>query len=350
MTWILHVDLDQFLAAVEKRRQPELRDAPVVVGGEGDPTKPRQVVACASYEARTYGVHAGMPLRTAHRKCPDAVFLPSDAPTYEAASEEVMDLMRRFPIQLEVWGWDEAFAGASSDEPEELARAIRAALADELSLTCCVGIGDNKLTAKMATGIAKRDRSVGIHTITRADWLPLFGAQPTDTVWGIGTRTAQKLETIGISTVALLAVADEQLLASTFGPTIGPWLRRMGNGVGDTTISTAPRLARGRSRSVTYPHDLTERAEIEARITELAHAVTAEVVAEDRVVERVAVTVRTSTFFTRTKSSKLPTPTTDADSVARAALFVLDRFELDRPVRLLGVRVDLQTPTARLAP
>lgn len=104
--WILHVDLDQFLAAVEVRRRPELKGRPVVVGGSGDPTQSRMVVATASYEARAFGVRSGMPLRTAARKCPDAVFLPSDAPAYDEASAEVMATLRRFPVVVEVWGWD----------------------------------------------------------------------------------------------------------------------------------------------------------------------------------------------------------------------------------------------------
>src|ERR687893_627688 len=112
--WILHVDLDQFLAAVEVRRRPELAGRPVVVGGDGDPTRPRQVVATSSYEARAFGVRSGMPLLTAARRCPDAVFLPSDRPAYDAASERVMATLRTRPgAVVEVWGWDEAFVGAS---------------------------------------------------------------------------------------------------------------------------------------------------------------------------------------------------------------------------------------------
>ena len=111
--WILHVDLDQFLAAVEVLRRPELAGRPVVVGGDGDPTRPRQVVATASYEARAFGVTSGMPLGLAARKCPAAVFLPSDRPAYDAASADVMATLRSFPVVVEVWGWDEAFVGAT---------------------------------------------------------------------------------------------------------------------------------------------------------------------------------------------------------------------------------------------
>jgi hypothetical protein len=115
--WVLHVDLDQFLAAVEILRHPELAGRPLVVGGDGDPTRPRQVVATASYEARAFGVRSGMPLRTAARRCPDAVFLPSDRAAYDAASARVMATLRSLPVVVEVWGWDEAFLGTAPPTP-----------------------------------------------------------------------------------------------------------------------------------------------------------------------------------------------------------------------------------------
>ena len=126
--WVLHVDLDQFLAAVEVLRSPELAGRPVIVGGRGDPTE-RAVVSTASYEARAYGVHSGMPLKTAVRRCPDAVLLPVDFPVYEAASAEVMDTLRGLPgAVVEVLGWDEAFVGIETDDPETWARDAQAAV------------------------------------------------------------------------------------------------------------------------------------------------------------------------------------------------------------------------------
>ena len=129
--WILHVDMDQFLAAVEVRRRPELAGRPVVVGGDGNPRRPRQVVATASYEARAFGVRSGMPLGRALRLCPDAVFLPSDRPAYDAASDEVMASLRSFPAVVEVWGWDEAFMGVETDDPESFATDVKARVVRE---------------------------------------------------------------------------------------------------------------------------------------------------------------------------------------------------------------------------
>jgi DNA polymerase-4 len=339
--WILHVDLDQFLASVELRRHPELAGLPVIVGGNGDPTEPRKVVTCASYEAREFGVHAGMPLRTAARRCPDATFLPSDPAAYDAASDEVMGLLRDLGHPVEVWGWDEAFIEASAESPSELAEQIRTVISSSTGLSCSVGISDNKQRAKVATGFAK---PAGVSTLTDANWMTVMGDRPVDALWGIGPKTAKKLATLGITTVWQLAHTDAELLTSTFGPRTGLWLLLLANGGGDDTVSAEPWVPRSRSHVVTFPRDLTGRDEMDSAVTELARQALAEVVAASRIVIRVAVTVRTATFYTRTKIRKLDEPTTDADVIIAAALRVLDLFELDRPVRLLGVRLELQMP------
>ncbi len=340
--WVLHVDLDQFLAAVEVRRRPELAGRPVVVGGDGDPTRPRQVVATASYEARAHGVRSGMPLRTALRRCPDAVFLPSDRGAYDAASDEVMEALRSFGEVVEVWGWDEAFVGARTDDPEALAREIRARVLERTGLSCAVGIGDTRLLAKTATGAAKPG---GVARLTRREWLTTKADEPIDAIWGIGPRIAARLGALGIATIGELAHADEAALAREFGPRIGPGLKVLGLGGGTDPLSGAPRVAKGRSKEVTYPEDLTALETIAAEVERLAREVAAEVLGDGRTVTHVAVKVRTATFWTRTKIAKLPEPTGDADAVVAGAAVVLGRFAIDRPIRLLGVRVVLADPT-----
>ncbi len=340
VAWILHVDVDQFICAVEVRRRPELRGRPVLVGGTGDPNQPRTVVAGASYEARKFGVHSGMPMRTAARKCRDAVFLAKDDPAYEAASVEVMDTLRGLDdVVVEVWGWDEAVVGTTTARPEELAAEIRAAVLAGTGLSCCVGISDNKQRAKVATGFAKA--GPGVYTLTDENWMPVMGDRPTDALWGVGPKSARNLAELGFHTVRELAMADPDVLKRRFGPVMGGWFWMLALGRGDNQVTAEPWVPRSRSKQVTYPTDLTDRDEIEQHVVQLAREVTAEVVAEGRTVERVGVTVRTASFFTRTKASKLPQATTDAEVVARTALEVLDRFELDRPIRLLGVRAEL---------
>ena len=357
--WVLHVDLDQFLASVELRRRPELVGLPVIVGGNGDPTELRKVVTCASYEAREFGVIAGMPLRTAARRCPDASFLPSDPAAYDEASEEVMGLLRDLGHPLEVWGWDEAYLGADVGDPFDLAQRIRTLIEAQTGLSCSVGISDNKQRAKVATGFGKpgqrtrgaeegqRTRGAeghGIFRLTDDNWMAVMGDRGVDALWGVGPKTTKKLAGMGISTVADLAATDAQVLTSAFGPTTGLWILLLAKGGGDSNVSAEPWVPRSRSHVITFPEDLTDRAEMDAAVVELARQTLAEIVEQRRTVTRVAVTVRTKTFYTRTKIRKLAQPGTDPASITAAALDLLHEFELDRPVRLLGVRLELAMP------
>lgn len=334
--WVLHVDLDEFIAAVEIARRPELRGKPVVVGGRGDPTE-RAVVATASYAAREFGVHSGMPLRTAAKRCPDAIFLPSDAPAYEEVSERIMATLRELPVIVEVIGWDEAFLGAHTDDPEGLAQEVRRAIAAETGLASSVGIGDNKLRAKLATGFAK---PAGIYRLTRDNWVEVMAGRPTEALWGIGKRTSAKLTDMGLHTVADLARADPESLAARFGPRMGPWYRTLALGAGDPEVTATPYVAKSHGREVTFQRNLTDWAVVEDEVRRLADRVAADVVDEGRPAVRIGVKVRYAPFFTTTRSKTLPEPTSDKDDIERAAAEVLSWFERDRPIRLLGVRAE----------
>jgi DNA polymerase-4 len=339
---VLHIDLDQFFASVEVLRRPELRGRPVVVGGSGDPRQARTVVATASLEARQFGVHSGMPMRLAARKCPGAVFLPADMPTYQDVSARVMATLRTFPVLLQVHGLDEAFVGGDIDDPQRLAADLKAAVHDQVGLTCAIGIGRNKHQAKIAARFAKKDPA-GMAMLTDETWMPVMGRRPVGDLWGVGPRTVTKLDELGLSTVAELAAADLETLLQRFPLRAARWLSGIAGGGGDTEVVTEPWVARSRSKEVTFARDLTDRAEIEEQVTVLARKLGEEVVAAGRRVIRVAVKVRSSSFFTQTREAKLRGgPTTDLEVIAGTALSVLEKFELRRPVRLLGVRADLQ--------
>jgi len=366
-SWVLHVDLDQFIAAVEVLRRPELEGRPVVVGGRGDPTE-RGVVATASYAAREHGVGSGMPLRVAARKCPDAVFLPVDKPAYDVASQSVMDTLRGMrwgsvPVLVEVLGWDEAFVGPGPGhgdlgDPDDFAAEIRAAVLAATRLHCSVGIGDNKLRAKIATEFGKPR---GSFRLTEDNWSEVMGERPTRALWGIGGKTAQKLADLGIETVAQLASSDARRLAEVLGPTMGPWYHRIGRGVADSTVDPTPWVAKAHGREETFQQDLEDRAEIEAAVRELARRVTEDIDREGRPAARVAIKVRFRPFTTFTRSLTLPSPSNDAVLLGDAAVSLLDRLpDLDpvpvsgdpatpradgvRPVRLLGVRLEMVDP------
>ncbi len=346
--WVLHVDLDQFLAAVEVLRHPELAGRPVVVGGDGDTTK-RGVVSTASYEARAFGVRSGMALRTAARRLDGrgAVFLPVDKPVYEAASAAVMTTLREFDVVVEEIGWDEAFIGAAvadDDEPEDLAGRILAAVLERTQLSCSVGIGRNKLQAKMATGFGK---PAGVYRITGATWFEHFGNQSPDVLWGIGSRTAAKLAELGIGSVGELAAADDAVLAARFGPAIGPWLGRMGRGEDPSPVVGDPWVRKSRSREVTFQQDLTSWDAIRAETAQITRLVVDDVTADERLVGRVGVKIRWVPFSTQVSARKVSEPTLDAGPLVAAALEVLEKLgdgpisdDRQRTVRLLGVRLE----------
>jgi nucleotidyltransferase/DNA polymerase involved in DNA repair len=336
--WVLHVDLDQFIAAVEILRRPELRGRPVVIGGDGDPAK-RGVVSTASYEAREHGVHSGLPMRTAARRLPDGVFLPVDREAYEAASEEVMTALRGLGHVVEVMGWDEAFVAVDTDDPESVAREIQARIKAASRLDCSVGIGENKLQAKLATGFGK---PAGVFRLTYRTWFEVLGARPTDALWGIGAKTARKLAGLGIHTVAALAAADPAALAAAFGPTIGPWLVQTGLGLDPSVVTDEPYRPRGHGREETFQQNISEWAEVIAQVSRLARQVAADLEADQRPAARIIVKVRYAPFITFTRGSPLAEPTLDPAAIEAGARAALDRFTDRGPVRLLGVRAEFE--------
>jgi nucleotidyltransferase/DNA polymerase involved in DNA repair len=335
--WVLHVDLDQFIAAVEILRRPELRGQPVVVGGDGDPAK-RGVVSTASYEARAHGVHSGLPLRTAARRLPGAVFLPVDRAAYEAASAEVMAVLRSLGHVVEVMGWDEAFLAIDAGDPEAVAREIQARVLAATRLHCTVGIGGNRLQAKLATGFGK---PAGIFRLTSENWLEVLGRRPTDALWGIGGKTARKLAGLGIGTVAELAAADPAALAAAFGPATGPWLVQTARGLSPSDVTDEPYQARGHGREVTYQQNISDWAQVRDEIARLARQVAGDLAAEGRPAVRIVVKVRYAPFITYTRGVPLARPALDPAAVEAGALAALGRFTRQDPVRLLGVRAEL---------
>ncbi len=345
-SWVLHVDLDQFIAAVEILRRPELAGLPVVVGGRGDPTE-RAVVSTASYEARAFGVHSGMPLKLAVRKIPDAVFLPVDGPAYDAASAVVMEALRAHEgAVVQVLGWDEAFVGITTpgdDVAQAVAHAdaIRAEVFEASELHCSVGVGDTTVRAKIATDFGKPQ---GTFVLTRDNWFEVMGERPTTALWGVGSRIAARLASHGYASVQQLADADDEVLTAEFGPRMGPHYGRLGRGLGATVIDDTPWIARAHGRETTYQSNLVEPAEIEAAILLLSEQVVEDIRREERACARVHLKVRFAPFFTTTRIRKLPEPTYDPALIAATAMELLRGLEDDRPIRLLGVRAEMVPP------
>lgn len=353
MSWVLHVDMDQFIAAVEILRHPELEGLPVVVGGRGDPSE-RGVVSTASYAAREFGVGSGMPLRIAKRKVPDAVFLPVDAPTYEAASAQVMDTLRSLtwggvPVLVEVLGWDEAFLGPGPGhgdlgDPSDMAARIMDSVLEVTGLHCSVGIGDNVLRAKNATDFGKPR---GTFRLTEDNWLEVMGDRPTQALWGIGRKTAAKVAALGFETVAQLAASDPDVLATELGPTMGPYYRGLAVGFDTRQVDPTPYVARAHGRETTFQTDLDDWAAVADEVRTLTARVLDDINAEGRPAVRVGLKIRFAPFITVTRSLTLPGPTTDLQALEDAAVSLIDKLDprqRERAVRLLGVRLEMTPP------
>ena len=338
--WVLHVDLDQFIAAVEVLRRPELAGKPVIVGGRGDPSE-RAVVSTASYEAREFGVGSGMPLRMAARKVPDAVILPVDHGAYNAASAEVMATLRAQPdAVVQVLGWDEAFVGIDTDDPEAYARATQRAVLERTRLHCSVGIGDTLVRAKVATGFGKPR---GVFRLTAENWPEVMGARPTIELWGVGTKISRRLAGLGIHSIAELAGAPEAGLVAEFGPRMGLWYRQLGRGEGASVVDDTPWVARGHGRETTFQENIVDPAAIERAARDLLDQVLEDVAAEGRPVVGLGLKVRYAPFFTKTFTKKIAS-TSDREVVVAKAMELVAKIEPDRPLRLLGMRAEMAMP------
>jgi DNA polymerase IV len=329
---IAHVDMDAFYVSIELLRHPELRGKPVVVAYDG----PRGVVTTASYEARKYGVHSALPMVTARRRCPDLIVLPVDMQLYRRGSDKVMETLREFSDQVEVVGLDEAYVDLSSSPvPQSRAQEIKRRIRDTTHLACSIGLAPNKLMAKIASDLDKPD---GFFVLDHDNWLAVVGERPASLLPGVGPKTEGKLRGLGIETVAQLAEADPQLLERIFGSTHGRGLTQRANGIGSERL-TMERVRKSESRETTFPEDVTDRGVLAETVDRLARSVADSLVSHQRRGRTVTLKIRLRPFKTYTRSQTLPEHTCDPDTVAGVARGLLERFDPQRPVRLVGVGV-----------
>ena len=348
---MLHVDLDQFLAAVEVLRHPELAGLPVVVGGRGDPTE-RGVVSTASYEARAFGVGSGMPLRVAARKCPDAVFLPVDREVYDAASGEVMATLRSLtwggvPVVLEVLGWDEAFLAAGPDhgelgDPREYAAQIHDAVLDD-DRSALLGRHRRQQAARQdRDGLRQAPRGVAADggQLAGGDGRPADDRPVGDRRQDAASDWPRSASTRSTSSPD----SDVRVLAAEVGPSTGPWLHRLGRGEDSSPVDATPWVPRAHGREETFQTDLEDWGEVADAVRRITRRAVDDIDREGRPAARVGLKIRLKPFITLSRSLTLPEPTNDPEALAEAAVSLLERVEHDRAVRLLGVRLEMVPP------
>jgi DNA polymerase-4 len=332
---VAHVDMDAFFVSVELLHRPELRGKPVVVATGTDPHA-RGVVMAASYEARRFGVHSALPLAIAHRRCPQVVLVPRDFARYQRASRRVMDVLRRFADTVEVAGLDEAYLDLTNcPAPKARARQLKHEVRSETGLVCSVGLAPNKLLAKIASDLDKPD---GFRVLAREAMLDAVGDRPATLLPGVGPKTAERLARAGISTVSDLAHAPRAALEDMFGPKLGAALRERANGHDDRAVVTEY-ARKSESRETTFSQNVSDRAELRVTVERLGESVCRGLAEHGFEGRTVTLKIRLAPFRTHTRSRTLDHPTADPVEVCRVALELLDAFERDAPVRLLGVGV-----------
>lgn len=334
---ILHLDMDAFFASVEERRNPALKGKPVVIGGLGDPSK-RGVVSTANYEARKFGIYSSLPLKTAYKLCPRAIFLPVDYDAYAEASRRFKSVLLDISAIMEDVGIDEAYLDLSQERAgnEEICARIKAGIYERIGLTCSIGIAQNKLLAKIASDMEKPD---GLTILTAEDVENRLWPMVVRKLYGLGPRTEETLKAMNIVTIGQLAALPVDTLVKRFGPSYGRYLYEAARGIDDRPLVTSwePKSI---SRETTFQLDEKNWQAIAGTIAELTREVVADLKGRGYAARNVTLKIRYSDFRTLTRACTSREALQREDEIRRLAFSCLKRVELTgRKVRLVGVRL-----------
>jgi len=335
---ILHVDMDAFFALASLLSRPELKGTPVIIAGGGN----RGVVLSATYEARAFGVAAAMPIARARRMCPQATVVAPDHARYERISRAVMAVFASVTPIVEPLSLDEAFLDVSGARrrlgtPRQIGQWIRDTIADEQGITCSVGVATTKFIAKLASGLAKPD---GLLVVPEAEVVGFLHQLPVGALWGVGDRTEEVLQRLGLRTVADIAHTPVDTLRRALGDNAGPALYALAWG-----HDSRPVMPIHRERSIgadeTFSFDVDDPAYIHRELLKLSDRTAARVRAAGMVGRTISIKVRFSDFSTITRSKTLRDPTDVSRDIYSTARALFDGLGLQRArLRLVGVRVE----------
>lgn len=332
---ILHIDLDAFFASVEQREKPELKDKPVVVGA--NPKAGRGVVSTASYPARRYGIRSGMPILQAYMKCPEAVFLPVNGRKYMEVSSKVMNIARNYCQKFQQNGVDEAFLDVTNvgtyAAAEELAYALKEEIFEKECLTCSIGMGQNKLIAKMASDFEKPD---GLTIVRPGDSLSFLWQLPIGKLYGVGGKSEARLKAMGIYTIGGLAKIDESMLIRVFGRAYGQYLKRASYGIDNDEI-VEERKVQSIGRETTFMEDVEDHKIVMQQLYSLLKEVYEEVEQNGLNYSIVRVKVRYDDFSTFHKQRKVRSVVRDFETAYKVAAELVSMYLDDEKIRLIGV-------------
>ncbi|MDP9221062.1 MAG: DNA polymerase IV [Actinomycetota bacterium] len=335
---VLHVDMDAFYASVSLLEHPELRGQPVIVGGNGT----RGVVLSATYEARTYGVHAAMPMSQARRMCPDATILPPDFEAYQEASRGVMALFADVTPMVEPLSLDEAFLDVSGatrrlGSPGRIGQLIRDRVCDEQQITCSVGVAASKFVAKLASSMAKPD---GLIVVPPEGVVSFLHPLPVGALWGVGEKTEETLHRLGLRTVGDIAHIPRDTLLRAVGQATGAHLHELSWGRDPRPVVPAVE-ERSIGHEETFARDVDDPEVVRRTLLKLAERAAARLRSHDQVARTVSIKVRFADFTTITRAKTLRDATDVGREVYETAKGLYDALGLQRArLRLVGVRLE----------
>jgi DNA polymerase-4 len=328
---IAHLDMDAFYVAVELLRRPELRGKPVIVAGRG----PRAVVTTASYEARPFGIGSAMPVAHAKRLCDHLEHLPVDMAHYRERSGEVMALIAELEVPTQPVSLDEVYLDLSGvDDPIARMSGLVRSIRERLHLDASVGIGPNKLVAKVASD-AEKPR--GFVVLSREQAARRFAPAPPRLIPGIGPKTAERLRAMGVETIGDLQRQPLDLLVSRFGSSHGQGLHDRSHFRDDSSVARGP--AKSRSVETTFDYDIADPGRLEQVLAEQSKSLGEALRARDTAGRTIGIKVRLDDWTTVTRVHTIEAATNDPDVIARHAVALLRAYSPPRPVRLIGVKV-----------
>ena len=333
---ILHIDMDAFYASIEQRDNPELKGKPVIIGAKVG----RGVVSTASYEARKYGVRSAMPITEAVRRCPDGIYIPPNIPKYRAVSEQIMEIFHRYTPDVEAISLDEAFVDVTGSQKlfgtaEEIGRAIKQSIYDELQLTASVGLAYNKFLAKLASDL---DKPNGFFIVTPDDLQEKIWPLSIRRMMGVGHKTADVLERMGVRTIGQLAVMDRGLLEHILGKA-GGQMHELANGVDHRPVESI-REAKSFGRETTFPTDINDKYMLETVLFTLTDDVCHSLRTHHVKGRTVSIKIRYPDFKSITRAITLEQYTSSFEPIYSVVKQLMDDHYKDgTPVRLIGVSV-----------
>ena len=340
-TRILHVDMDAFYAAVEVLDDPGLRGLPIIIGAPDG----RSVVSSASYEARRYGVRSAMPVSQAIRLCPSARIVMPHFHRYQEVSRQVMAIFESFTPLVEPLSVDEAFLDVQGvrrlwGSPGVIARLVRERVADEVGITCSVGVAATKHVAKMASTIAKPD---GMLVVPAARTLEFLSPRPVRAMWGVGPKAAEALEARGIRTIGDIRESSTEMLDRAVGSALSARLAQLARGEDARAVDTE-RVEKSIGHEETFEHDILDRPFLRAELLRLADRVAARLRRAQWEAATVSIKIRFDDFRTVNRSQTLSEPTAVGQRIGEAAQALFEQIDRRDPIRLVGVRAEKLQP------